>query len=596
MIEFQEFLDKTSQELMALPVELINLEQGSAADHAALLADLHEARGARRAQVDQAVSAVGSQDQHVGDIEKLQDEFQELLGGRPMGALRRSADFVLVLLRRWQLPMMHVGGASSDRPTTDSSRVMQNVGGNEVTSENLLEAVTRPCPRCFVAIEKVGGCVHMTCANRRCRHEFCWLCLQDWRSPNHDSMSCTMRLLGNAGEAEVDAGRSPADRSSSAAGEQVMAAVEDQLQANWEELPADTRVSRDEYAAEVRHRFQVALTTELESDRDSLTPFPMDDEAHPLHLSLHLMQYYEMRERQARQAASKVFGNSSGVQVDSNTRAQCIAEIAGFVRWLRLRWWLRLTPEATASIDAASDTLRQEQEVQEQFRVVWIRAEHAVHCLQRQDMERRREQVLTAAIDRFLARFAHTMPRHARAEARRQLAELIAQECCELRIPVPPRPEVCGSHCGFDKTLANAEEQKCPPMARLHSRRIDEVADQCGCKVGRSLNLAVAASRSWTANRFFELVGALQPMQGHEAKRLVVAIDHWEEELRKRVAALQDLVLPQDEMVDEVGKHLWCQRMVQATSLVDLARRAIFQLALEYCGGTRGMVRRRAER
>lgn len=33
------------------------------------------------------------------------------------------------------------------------------------------------CPKCGVIIEKVGGCTHMTC--RKCKHEFCWVCLQD---------------------------------------------------------------------------------------------------------------------------------------------------------------------------------------------------------------------------------------------------------------------------------------------------------------------------------------------------------------------------------------------------------------------------------
>jgi hypothetical protein len=48
---------------------------------------------------------------------------------------------------------------------------------------------TKPCPFCNAKIEKNGGCNHMTCS--KCRHEFCWLCLQPY-APNHfRNGSCT---------------------------------------------------------------------------------------------------------------------------------------------------------------------------------------------------------------------------------------------------------------------------------------------------------------------------------------------------------------------------------------------------------------------
>ena len=40
-----------------------------------------------------------------------------------------------------------------------------------------------PNPKCAKPIEKNGGCSHMTC--RRCKHEFCWLCMGDYR--NHSN-------------------------------------------------------------------------------------------------------------------------------------------------------------------------------------------------------------------------------------------------------------------------------------------------------------------------------------------------------------------------------------------------------------------------
>jgi hypothetical protein len=41
-----------------------------------------------------------------------------------------------------------------------------------------MAANTKRCPRCSTAIEKDEGCNHMTC--RKCRHDFCWICMQDW--------------------------------------------------------------------------------------------------------------------------------------------------------------------------------------------------------------------------------------------------------------------------------------------------------------------------------------------------------------------------------------------------------------------------------
>ena len=42
---------------------------------------------------------------------------------------------------------------------------------------NWIAANTKECPKCYVTIEKDGGCNHMICKNQNCKHNFCWVCL-----------------------------------------------------------------------------------------------------------------------------------------------------------------------------------------------------------------------------------------------------------------------------------------------------------------------------------------------------------------------------------------------------------------------------------
>jgi len=48
---------------------------------------------------------------------------------------------------------------------------------------------TKPCPKCNAAIQKRGGCNHMTC--QFCQHEFCWQCRRDYSSDHYDNSWCT---------------------------------------------------------------------------------------------------------------------------------------------------------------------------------------------------------------------------------------------------------------------------------------------------------------------------------------------------------------------------------------------------------------------
>ncbi|KAL1852639.1 hypothetical protein Plec18167_007733 [Paecilomyces lecythidis] len=53
---------------------------------------------------------------------------------------------------------------------------------------NWISANTKECPRCHSTIEKNGGCNHMTC--RKCRHEFCWMCMGLWSEHGTSWYNC----------------------------------------------------------------------------------------------------------------------------------------------------------------------------------------------------------------------------------------------------------------------------------------------------------------------------------------------------------------------------------------------------------------------
>lgn len=54
---------------------------------------------------------------------------------------------------------------------------------------NYISAHTKDCPKCHICIEKNGGCNHMQCFT--CKHEFCWMCLGDWKNHGSEYYECS---------------------------------------------------------------------------------------------------------------------------------------------------------------------------------------------------------------------------------------------------------------------------------------------------------------------------------------------------------------------------------------------------------------------
>jgi len=55
------------------------------------------------------------------------------------------------------------------------------MSGDEARTRQHILETTKECPGCHVRIEKNEGCMHMTCKQAGCGHEFCWLCKGDWK-------------------------------------------------------------------------------------------------------------------------------------------------------------------------------------------------------------------------------------------------------------------------------------------------------------------------------------------------------------------------------------------------------------------------------
>ena len=68
---------------------------------------------------------------------------------------------------------------------------------------NWIKVNSKPCPKCGNAINKNGGCMHMTC---KCGYEFCWLCLGDYRKHQEETGKYLCATFEDVKAAGRDAG------------------------------------------------------------------------------------------------------------------------------------------------------------------------------------------------------------------------------------------------------------------------------------------------------------------------------------------------------------------------------------------------------
>ena len=167
--------------------------------------------------MDLLTTAISQLTLRAAESRRLRKDFEDSFGTTCSQSTRSDDEITLLLLTSWDMLVV-------DEPADVRSR-------SDKSTEQILEETTRPCPRYFVLICQAGGCVHMTCGNPRCRHEFCWLCLCDWTSATLD--------------ASFYIGRAEASHS------EVLASVERQIRSNRALHAHDTQPAVDTHAKEV---------------------------------------------------------------------------------------------------------------------------------------------------------------------------------------------------------------------------------------------------------------------------------------------------------------------------------------------------------
>lgn len=569
MLEIRDFITSTCRHVSSINSEPHN-PQGSPADRAALAHDIELANfpnllaaGARPScqTCNTEVSA--------GSSTALQLEFESFLGQCPQGTLRASAEIMLPLIQAWDLQAESVVQSAPEERNVDATLGQTSQEAAAVAgSQRLLEATTRPCPRCFVAIEKVGGCHHVTCTNARCRHEFCWLCLRDWASPGHDVLECALRRLhGQALGSMHSSGHRiegmQADNQKSA----VLQDVESRIRENYASQPVETRPKKEEdYAEEVRNRIQQALSMQLEGDLDLILSAFQPHERNPLLVSMSLLQLYDQQERRAREAAAVAFDAALS---DVALREQCLSEVRCFLDWLRPRWWLRLNAADAEQLPLGDWGAR------EFVQAVRARAEKALHGLRCRETLALRERELDFVCRRYIEQHA-AMP----------LSGNSFNEVLSLLHKMLNADRASWSEVQF--ATAPSDPGAGHPDVELQPKGT-ATGLSSGSASQRAIMLAEAAACSWRAGRLLELMGVLQPPSGRDAYEAAVAAETWLEQMEERATVLRRLISSAvSEGAPEPGEFR-C-----ATDLLDEARRSVFRFALEYCGSTRRTVRHRA--
>ncbi|KAG0208073.1 hypothetical protein BGX28_000893 [Mortierella sp. GBA30] len=67
-------------------------------------------------------------------------------------------------------------------------KLWQKKCADDSETANWISTHTKECGKCQSTIEKNGGCNHMTC--RKCRHEFCWVCMGPWLEHGSSFYNC----------------------------------------------------------------------------------------------------------------------------------------------------------------------------------------------------------------------------------------------------------------------------------------------------------------------------------------------------------------------------------------------------------------------